>query len=119
MKVNNSNMSVLSDQTLMDDENKSQIEQIKLKNIIDQQPVTETKIQVKKSVETNTVKKQKERFGSPPPEAPEEDDDEYDDDINNRQPPPKKEKIVEAKAKSKKKNYKTPKRREEDKANKN
>ena len=76
-------MSALSDQTLMDDENKDQIEQIQLKKVVNQQPVTETTIKVNISGET-TVKKKKERFGSPPQE---DDDDEEDYVINRRKTP--------------------------------
>ena len=82
-KVNNSNNSVLSDQTLMDDDNKNQIEQFKLKKVVNQQPVTETTIKVKESVE-----KKKEQFSSPMLMEEEDDDDEDEDyEIKERKSP--------------------------------
>ena len=104
-------MDVLSDQTLMDDENEKQIEQFKLKKVVNQQPVTETTIQVNKSGD-NT---HRQRYGSSSPVVEDDSIDEDHDIINRKSPQNPKSLDV----KVSKKKYKTPKRREEDKMNNN
>ena len=66
----------------MDDDNKNQIEQFKLTKIVNQQPVTETTIKVKESVE-----KKREQFSSPIPFEEDDDDEDGDNEIKERKSP--------------------------------